>query len=127
MAGRGTDIELHPEVKAAGGLHVIATEHSESGRIDRQLFGRSARQGDPGSARAVVSLEDELLRRYLPHPLLNYLKQHGNSFSTRTLGWMFSYAQSSAQRLAFRMRRNILRQDIWLDEHLTFSGKSSSL
>ena len=64
MAGRGTDIKLGPGVAAMGGLHVIATERNESGRIDRQLFGRCARQGDPGSAQAIVSLEDEFVARY---------------------------------------------------------------
>ncbi|AMV20503.1 hypothetical protein [Planctomyces sp. SH-PL14] len=61
MAGRGTDIPLSPQVLAAGGLHVIATEFHTARRIDRQLIGRCARQGDPGSARFLVSLEDEIL------------------------------------------------------------------
>ena len=60
MAGRGTDIKLGKGVAALGGLHVIATERHESRRVDRQLFGRSARQGDPGSAQAFVSTEDEI-------------------------------------------------------------------
>jgi preprotein translocase subunit SecA len=59
MAGRGTDIKLTPEVEQAGGLHVILTEFHESARVDRQLFGRAARQGNPGSVEAIVSLEDE--------------------------------------------------------------------
>jgi preprotein translocase subunit SecA len=62
MAGRGTDIILDDDVRRQGGLHVIATEIHSSARIDRQLVGRSARQGDPGSYRFFVSLEDELLR-----------------------------------------------------------------
>jgi len=66
MAGRGTDIKLAPEVEAKGGLHVILTEFHESSRVDRQLFGRSARQGNPGSVEAIVSLDDELFRRYVP-------------------------------------------------------------
>ena len=66
MAGRGTDIKLHPEVERAGGLHVILTEFNESPRIDRQLFGRAARQGDPGSVEAIVSLEDELFATETP-------------------------------------------------------------
>ena len=66
MAGRGTDIKLGHGVAALGGLHVLATERHESGRVDRQLFGRAGRQGDPGSAQAFVSLEDEIARRYLP-------------------------------------------------------------
>jgi preprotein translocase subunit SecA len=62
MAGRGTDIKLHPDVKKNGGLHVIATEMHSSARIDRQLVGRSARQGDPGSFQFFLSMEDEVLR-----------------------------------------------------------------
>ena len=64
MAGRGTDIKLSPELVELGGLHVILTEFHESARIDRQLFGRAARQGDPGSCEAIVCLEDELFVRY---------------------------------------------------------------
>jgi len=65
MAGRGTDIKPHGKVAERGGLHVIATERHESGRIDRQLFGRSGRQGDSGSAQAFISMEDELPRRFI--------------------------------------------------------------
>ncbi len=69
MAGRGTDIRLGEGVADAGGLHVILTEFHESSRIDRQLFGRSARQGDPGSIETIVSLEDELFSRFAPRHL----------------------------------------------------------
>mgnify|MGYP000653492565 FL=1 len=62
MAGRGTDIKLSPEVKAAGGLAIIGTERHESRRVDRQLRGRAGRQGDPGSSVFFVSLEDDLMR-----------------------------------------------------------------
>ncbi len=64
MAGRGTDIKLDAEVMERGGLHVIATEKHETRRVDRQLFGRAGRQGEPGTAVVFMSLEDELLRRY---------------------------------------------------------------
>ena len=64
MAGRGTDIQLHPAVREAGGLHVILTEYHESRRIDRQLFGRAGRQGDPGSYESIVALDDELFQRF---------------------------------------------------------------
>ncbi|HQO78043.1 MAG TPA: preprotein translocase subunit SecA, partial [Thermodesulfobacteriota bacterium] len=62
MAGRGTDIKLGPGVPQKGGLHIVGTERHESRRIDRQLRGRSGRQGDPGSSRFFLSLEDDLLR-----------------------------------------------------------------
>ena len=64
MAGRGTDIKLTPEVKAAGGLAIIGTERHESRRVDRQLRGRAGRQGDPGSSQFFVSLEDDLMRLF---------------------------------------------------------------
>jgi len=64
MAGRGTDIRPEAEVLARGGLHVVLTEFHESGRIDRQLFGRCGRQGDPGSYEAIVSLDDDILRKH---------------------------------------------------------------
>jgi preprotein translocase subunit SecA len=69
MAGRGTDIRLDPIVKQAGGLHVIATEMHSSARIDRQLVGRAARQGDPGSYQFFLSLGDELLRVLKPQKI----------------------------------------------------------
>jgi preprotein translocase subunit SecA len=64
MAGRGTDIKLTPEVKAAGGLAIIGTTRHESRRVDRQLRGRAGRQGDPGSSVFYVSLEDDLMRKF---------------------------------------------------------------
>ncbi|MCA9307827.1 MAG: hypothetical protein KDA16_14960, partial [Phycisphaerales bacterium] len=69
MAGRGTDIKIPPAVLALGGLHVIVLEHNLAARIDRQLLGRTARQGEPGSARCYLCPEDELFRRFL-HPMM---------------------------------------------------------
>jgi hypothetical protein len=66
MAGRGTDIPLGPGVGERGGLHVICCQHNSSARIDRQLQGRAARQGDPGSVESVLSLQDGMLARRLP-------------------------------------------------------------
>src|SRR6185437_5110000 len=70
MAGRGTDIQVEPAVRVAGGLHVILTEYHEPRRIDRQLFGRAGRQGDPGSYESIVALDDELFRRFAGDRLL---------------------------------------------------------
>jgi len=125
MAGRGTDIKLGPGVAEMGGLHVIASERHESGRVDRQLFGRAGRQGDPGSAQAFVSVEDELLRRNL-HPLV--LKQatawvkRGGPGSEKVATAMFGLAQRNAQKLAYRQRKAVLKMDDWLDEALSFAG-----
>jgi len=126
MAGRGTDIALGEGVTGLGGLHVIATEMHESGRIDRQLFGRAARQGDPGSASLFVSLEDDLMRRYLPGPVVGALRRqpHPSPWLVRQA---FSHAQKTAERLAYRQRKNVLENDRWLDENLSFSNKDSVL
>ncbi len=130
MAGRGTDIALAPEVHGLGGLHVIATERHESARIDRQLFGRSARQGDPGSVQMFVSFEDELMKRYVPQQILKWVfKDFSNGeLSGKKVKWGkagFDYAQSVAQRMAYLARRQVLEADVWLDENLTFAGRTS--
>ena len=125
MAGRGTDIKLGRGVAELGGLHVIATERHEAGRVDRQLFGRCARQGDPGSAQAFVSLDDELVKRYATRRvgILRRGVKSGNdrlfSVVSRTA---FNAAQRQAQRTALRQRKAVLRTDGWLDEHLGFAG-----
>jgi preprotein translocase subunit SecA len=128
MAGRGTDIKLGRGVDEMGGLHVMATERHEAGRIDRQLFGRSARQGDPGSAQAFMSVEDELIQRFVPPALRTRLASAltGKRPGARRLATTATtHAQRAAQRLAYRQRRNVLRMDTWLDEALSFSGPSS--
>jgi len=127
MAGRGTDIKLGRGVADLGGLHVIATERHESGRIDRQLFGRCARQGDPGSAQAFVSTEDELIRRFVPAWLRGRLQKTVASKApgTRQLAQVdIARAQRAAQRMAYRQRRSVLKMDTWLEEALSFSGSS---
>jgi len=127
MAGRGTDIKLGRGVADLGGLHVIATERHESGRIDRQLFGRCARQGDPGSAEAFVSVEDELIKRFVPAWLRGRLKSAValNGPGARSISQLaISSAQRAAQRMAFRQRRSVLQMDTWLEEALSFSGSS---
>ncbi|CAB5105844.1 Protein translocase subunit SecA [Olavius algarvensis associated proteobacterium Delta 3] len=126
MAGRGTDIRLGSGVDALGGLHVIATERHEARRIDRQLFGRCARQGDPGSARAYVSMDDELMRR---HPgmasavLARYSRNTDHEISSAWSKRLVDGAQVRAERASFRQRREVLRTDTWLDEHLGFTVK----
>ncbi len=126
MAGRGTDIKLGRGVAELGGLHVLATERHEAGRIDRQLFGRSARQGDPGSAQAFVSLEDELTRRHAPHLSAFLCRRFGRAdreiSSSSLTRRAFDVAQRRAERLALRQRKGVLRTDDWLDEYLGFAG-----
>jgi len=125
MAGRGTDIKLGRGVAELGGLHVMATERHEAGRIDRQLFGRSARQGDPGSAQAMVSLEDELVRRQAPTMSAWLRRRHGqggHEIASSLAASVFDMAQRRAERLALRQRKAVLQTDNWLDEYLGFAG-----
>ena len=125
MAGRGTDIKLGRGVADKGGLAVIATERHEAGRIDRQLYGRAARQGDPGSAEAIVSLEDELATRYAPHLSGTIRRRFGGvdrEISTPLTRRVLDVAQRRAQRMALRQRKSVLSTDDWLDEYLGFAG-----
>lgn len=126
MAGRGTDIRLTPGVVERGGLHVLATERHEAGRIDRQLFGRCGRQGDPGSYEALVSLEDEIVAVYAGR-----IERWLAGLATRTPGragdWLAALvvrrAQRAAERLHSRMRRDLLRHDEQLETALAFAGR----
>ncbi|MBP1597768.1 MAG: SecA domain protein [Acidobacteria bacterium] len=125
MAGRGTDIRLGSGVAELGGLHVVATERHEARRIDRQLFGRCARQGDPGSAQAFTSLDDELMQQY-GHPLAVALARCGRKrnmeiSSASSRRWV-DKAQQRAERVARRQRKELLRADHWIDEFLGFTG-----
>jgi preprotein translocase subunit SecA len=117
MAGRGTDIELHDSVRQAGGLHVIATEMHSSPRIDRQLVGRAARQGDPGSYQFLLSLDDELLRS-LPAGKRERLKEEArpNARGELPRSWLriFRRAQSRLERMHRKQRKQLLKRE---DKH----------
>jgi preprotein translocase subunit SecA len=123
MAGRGTDIRLAPSVSESGGLHVILTEFHESSRIDRQLFGRCARQGEAGSVEALVCLEDELFARYAPS-----LKRacaaslRGTTVSALVTKTLVRLAQRKAERHNARIRLDTLSQDKSLQAMLAFAG-----
>lgn len=125
MAGRGTDIKLGAGVAHLGGLHVLATERHPSGRVDRQLFGRAGRQGDPGSAQAFLSTDDEIVPRLLPTLGRKVLEA---AVRTRLPGWrktsesLFRTAQNRAQKEAAKQRQGVLRADTWLEESLSFTG-----
>jgi len=124
MAGRGTDIKLGPGIAEAGGLHVISTERNESGRIDRQLYGRAGRQGDPGSAIAYVCLEDELVRKYAQRASRRAAARLGDRESSSSRMYrLFRRAQDRAQRLARRQRKSVLKSDDWMEENLGFAGR----
>lgn len=125
MAGRGTDIKLDRGVVELGGLHVIATERHESKRIDDQLFGRCARQGDPGSAQAFMSPDDELLMRFLPDPMRRGLvgaMKKNTPGAYKIAARALTYSQRTAQVQAFRQRKGVLKMDTWLADALSFTG-----
>lgn len=124
MAGRGTDIHLGAGVTEGGGLHVLATERHDAGRIDRQLFGRCGRQGDPGSCQALLSLEDDLVA--------THGTWFGQWFAAQTLRWgwegpslrLMRRAQRAAERMHARMRRAVLKVDDQLESALAFAGRA---
>lgn len=120
MAGRGTDILLDDNVRESGGLHVIATEMHSSARIDRQLVGRSARQGDPGSFQFFLSLDDELLDCLSPRELERLRKQAqstGQAELPPSFLRVFTRAQKRTEKLHLRNRRMMLKQEDQRFEH----------
>jgi len=125
MAGRGTDIQLHPAVRKVGGLHVILTEYHDSRRIDRQLFGRAGRQGDPGSYESIVALDDELFQRFVGRRwLLAATKcvRRGEQVSIFIGAALKAYGQWVAERLYARSRRSALKEGRRLRKSLGFAG-----
>jgi preprotein translocase subunit SecA len=125
MAGRGTDICLGPGVAERGGLHVILTEYHESRRIDRQLFGRCGRQGDPGSCEAIVSLEDEIFAVQAPGAarLARRLVNKGRRLPPVVYGMLRALAQFAAERRSAYVRTQNLKLDRRLEQVLAFSGR----
>jgi preprotein translocase subunit SecA len=124
MAGRGTDIKLGRGIAELGGLHVISAEPNESARIDRQLYGRAARQGDPGSAQGIFSLEDEVLSRHAGR-ITGYAQKYycgKDSISSSSVRYLLRHAQRAAERMALRQRKSVLKTDHWLGEQLGFAG-----
>ena len=121
MAGRGTDIKLAPNVAQRGGLHVIATELNDSARIDRQLFGRCARQGDLGSCQAILAIGEDLVASFMPVAAARLRHLHR---LPRWLGRLvFAAAQWRAERAHSRARRDLLDLDDYLGDILAFSGR----
>lgn len=127
MAGRGTDILLHPTVRLAGGLHVILTERHEAGRIDRQLAGRVARQGDPGGFEAILSLEDALLLQVQGHPIdhiLRRLARKPGALGKWAMRTLIGHAQARTERLHSRVRSQLLKSDRATSDALSFTGRT---
>jgi preprotein translocase subunit SecA len=125
MAGRGTDIHLAPGVAEAGGLHVILTEFHESARIDRQLFGRAGRQGDPGTFEAIVSLEDEIFLRFagrLTKVCSKLGADPGTPIPDRWGRVLRKLAHLSAERFNYGVRRDTMQRHKRMDKALAFAG-----
>ena len=115
MAGRGTDIKLDDEARAAGGLKIIGTERHESRRIDNQLRGRAGRQGDPGESRFYISLEDDLMRLFGSEKLMSVFSSLGVAENEQIEHKMLSSAIEKAQRKIesnnYGIRKNLLEYD----------------
>ncbi|HEX7889958.1 MAG TPA: preprotein translocase subunit SecA [Ramlibacter sp.] len=126
MAGRGTDIELGPGVHERGGLHVILTEYHDSRRVDRQLVGRCARQGDPGSCQAIVSLEDDIYQVCAPTlaAWLDRLLAAGLRLPRAAWRLLRRSAQHAAEERQYAIRMSNLKHDRQLQNLLAFTGRS---
>lgn len=120
MAGRGTDIKLDEEARAAGGLKIIGTERHESRRIDNQLRGRSGRQGDPGESRFYISLEDDLMRLFGSEKLMSIFTtlgvEDGEQIEHKMLSNAIEKAQKKIESNNFGIRKNLLEYDQIMNE-----------
>ncbi len=120
MAGRGTDIKLDDEAKAAGGLKIIGTERHESRRIDNQLRGRSGRQGDPGESQFYIALEDDLMRLFGSEKLMSMFNAlgvpDGEEIQHKMLSGAIEKAQSKIEYNNFGIRKNLLEYDQVMNE-----------
>ena len=123
MAGRGTDIKLSPEVKAAGGLAIIGTERHESRRVDRQLRGRAGRQGDPGSSVFFVSLEDDLMRLFSSDRIASVMDrlgfQEGEMIEHKMISNSIERAQKKVEENNFGIRKRLLEYDDVMNKQRT--------
>ena len=123
MAGRGTDIKLSPEVKAAGGLAIIGTERHESRRVDRQLRGRAGRQGDPGSSVFYVSLEDKLMRLFASEKIAKVMDrlgfEDGERIEHSMINKSIERAQKKVEENNFGIRKRLLEYDDVMNKQRT--------
>ena len=123
MAGRGTDIKLSPEVKAAGGLAIIGTERHESRRVDRQLRGRAGRQGDPGSSIFFVSLEDDLMRLFSSDRIAGVMDKlgfkEGEMIEHKMISNSIERAQKKVEENNFGIRKRLLEYDDVMNKQRT--------
>ncbi|HEX2826791.1 MAG TPA: prepilin peptidase [Burkholderiales bacterium] len=122
MAGRGTDIELGPEVAARGGLHVICCQHNVSRRIDRQLVGRCARRGDPGSVRTLLSVDKPLIAKSAPRFVARRVTAPGLERPQRLVRFLVTWPQRIEERRQRNERRELLKRDTHAERALSFGA-----
>ena len=133
MAGRGTDIRLEKGVDLLGGLHVVATEANESSRVDRQLFGRAARQGDPGSVVSIYRADDAVLKRFIPGPVLRgWTRSLGSGFLGKLPQWLglglLRWSHFRARSASARSRRAVMLSEADIQRSLGFTvGRNSGI
>jgi len=123
MAGRGTDIKLGPGVTEVGGLHILGTERHESRRIDRQLRGRAGRQGDPGTSRFYLSLEDDLMRLFMSERVAGFMQRmglkEGEVIEHRMVSNAIGKAQKRVETYNFDIRKHLLEYDNVMNQQRT--------
>ncbi len=129
MAGRGTDIKLNNEVRDQGGLHVIVTELYHSSRVDRQLLGRCARQGDPGTTAEIISISDDIFKN-MPSYLKAFIKTliacSATNGALNTFSWKIATAfQKKEDSKAFKMRKQMVKTNRKFAQLLSYSGKQN--
>jgi preprotein translocase subunit SecA len=121
MAGRGTDIQLGPGIADRGGLHIIGTERHESRRIDNQLRGRAGRQGDPGSSRFYVSIEDELMKRFGSERIATWMDRLGMAedepIEHKMISKSIENAQTKVEGHNFDRRKHVVQYDDVMNRH----------
>lgn len=133
MAGRGTDIKLGPGVPEAGGLHIIGTERHESRRIDRQLRGRAGRQGDPGSSKFFLSLEDDLMRLFGSERIASVMQrlgiEEGEAIEHKMITNSVERAQKKVEENNFAIRKRLLEYDNVMNQQreVIYSKRKSAL
>ncbi|MBN2826263.1 MAG: hypothetical protein JXQ76_13110 [Campylobacterales bacterium] len=124
MAGRGTDISLSQEVVELGGLHVVSTQKNDSKRIDMQLFGRCARQGQAGSVQEILSLKDELLTKTLSPKIINFLTHKLETKWGKQLALtIYAIIQTLKDKKASSIRKKMLENDFSMSRNLSFSNR----
>ncbi|MFA9373910.1 MAG: helicase-related protein [Poseidonibacter sp.] len=122
IAGRGTDIKITEEMEKLGGLHVIATQLADSKRVDLQLFGRTSRQGQKGSVKVFLSLDDKLINKKIPKKIFHYLKKNiHKKYIKRISILLYKFSQKSEENKSSKLRLKMLQKDYDFSKKLSFT------